>query len=104
MHEQLSFKHANCTKPHSLIHNFIHHVLNKTGWYISLTPGPWTTTMGYRNGLPEWTAKWTFPKLPTLKKKKKANQSMVVLIDNSEDSIKEIFLQRASERSQKLIH
>ena len=25
------------------------------GWYISLTPSPWTTTYG----LAEWTAKWT---------------------------------------------
>ena len=65
--------------------------------------------MDYRNGLPEWMAKWTtrmdYPKLLTLKKKKKDNQSLVVLIDNSKDSIKERFgLQLASGSSQKLTH
>ena len=42
---------------------------NPLGWYISLTPSPWTTT----NGLPKWTT-WMdglmdYPKLTTLKKK-----------------------------------
>ena len=36
--------------------------------------------------------------------KKKKNQSLVVLIDNSQDSIKERFLQLASEKCQNLIH
>ena len=46
-----------------------------------------------------------YPKLLTLKKKKKDNQSLVVLIDNSKDSIKERFgLQLASGSSQKLTH
>ena len=47
-----------------------------------------------------------YPKLPTLKKKKeKDNQSLVVLIENSVDSVKERFgLQLASGRSQKLLH
>ena len=61
------------------------------------------------HGLPECMAKWTtkmdYPKLPTLKGKKKDNQSLVVLIDNSKDSIKKRFgLQLASGRSQKLAH
>ena len=79
----------------------------RAGWYISLTNGP--SLMDNWNGLPEWMAKWTnlncLPWKKKEKRKEKDNQSLVVLIDNSKDSINERFgLQLASERSKKLHH
>ena len=53
------------------------------GMYISLTPSPWTTTMDYRNGLlnglPIWTTKMDYPKLPTFKKKKKISKAWLFI-------------------------
>ena len=66
----------------------------------------WSTEMDYLNGrlngLPKWT---TLIILPILKKDSQSHQSLVVLIDNSKDSINERFgLQLTSGTSQKLTH
>ena len=68
----------------------------------SLDYHEWTTEMDYLNGQLNGLPKWN-----TLNflKKKKDNQSLVVLIDNSKDRIiKRFGLQLTSGRSQKRTH